>query len=173
MSTDSKESVDQSLTFPRAIAEGAAMGGKFLTFVLAGEEFGIEIAKIQEIIAMTPITPVPRAPHYIRGVINLRGKVMRVVDLRLKLGMDEHRQTAQTCIIVVHAAGTDMGLVVDRVSDVLDIAGRDIEDAPSFGADVDYILGIGKETGRVRLLLDIERILSVQDVVEISAPAAG
>src|SRR5713226_7769151 len=136
-------------------------GGKFLMFFLASEEYGIEILKVQEIIGMMNITRVPRTPHFIRGVINLRGKVIPVVDLRLKFGMESKEQTAETCIIVVQTAGIEMGIIVDKVSEVRAIAGRDIEDAPSFGAgvDTDYIFGIGKSDGRVKLLLDIDKVL--------------
>lgn len=148
---------------------GKGSGGKFLTFFLAGEEYGIEILKVHEIIGMMPITRVPRTPHFIRGVINLRGKVIPIVELRLKFGMESVEQTSETCIIVVHVEGIEMGIVVDRVSEVLNIAGGEIEDAPSFGEDVntDYILGIGKTQAKVKILLDIDRVLSSQDVVQL------
>jgi len=147
---------------------------KFLTFFLADEEYGLEILKVQEIIGMLPITPVPRTPEFIRGVVNLRGKVVPIADLRLKFGMKCIEQTDETCIIVVQAQQIQMGIVVDRVSEVLDIAARDIEDAPSFGVDIntDYILGIGKSDGRVKLLLDIDRVLSNQEVINIHSAAA-
>lgn len=140
---------------------------KFLTFYLAGEEYGIEILKVQEIIGILPITRVPRTPRFIRGVINLRGKVISVVDLRLKFSMEEKEATPETCIIVVQTAGMEMGIMVDKVSEVLAIASSEIEDTPSFGTSIktDYILGIGKSQGKVKLLLDIERVLSTQDVV--------
>jgi purine-binding chemotaxis protein CheW len=142
--------------------------GKFLTFFLAAEEYGLEILKVQEIIGMMDITPVPRAPEHIRGVINLRGKVIPVVDLRLRFGMAGAERTAETCIIVVEANRIQTGIVVDQVSEVLDIPQENIEDAPAFGADVqtDYILGIGKAQGRVRLLLDIDKVLAGQEIVE-------
>ena len=137
-------------------------GGKFLTFFLAGEEYGLEILKVQEIIGMMDITPVPRTPEHIRGVINLRGKVIPIVDLRLKFGMPGTERTAETCIIVVEANAVQTGIVVDQVSEVLDIEGPEIEDTPVFGADVqtDFILGIGKSGSRVKLLLDIDRVLT-------------
>ncbi|MGB9589129.1 MAG: chemotaxis protein CheW [Armatimonadota bacterium] len=140
-------------------------GGKFLTFFLAGEEYGLEILKVQEIIGMMPITSVPRTPSFIKGVINLRGKIIPIVDLRLKLEMESKEQTEETCTIVVQANGVEVGLVVDKVSEVLDIAEEDIEDAPAFGSSIqsDYILGIGKSEGRVKLLLDIDKVLSLQD----------
>ncbi len=146
-------------------------GGKFLTFFLAGEEYGLEILKVHEIIGMMPITTVPRTPSHIKGVINLRGKVIPVVDLRLKLEMDTKEQTEETCIIVVQSSGLEVGVVVDKVSEVLDIASSDIDDTPSFGINVnsDYILGIGKSEGRVKLLLDIDKVLSGTDAAGFSA----
>jgi purine-binding chemotaxis protein CheW len=148
-----------------------ASGGKFLTFFLAGEEYGIAILKVHEIIGMMAITSVPRTPEYIRGVINLRGKVIPIIDLRLKFGMPAQDQTSETCIIVVHVEGIELGIVVDRVSEVSNIAGESIEDVPSFGADVctDYILGIGKSQGKVKILLDIDRVLSTSEVNAISS----
>ncbi len=136
-------------------------GGKFLTFFLAGEEYGLEILKVQEIIGIMEITPVPRTPDHIRGVINLRGKVIPIVDLRLKFSMEAAERTSETCIIVVEANRRQTGIVVDQVSEVLDILSEEIEDAPAFGADVrtDYILGIGKSQGHVKLLLEIDRVL--------------
>jgi purine-binding chemotaxis protein CheW len=148
-------------------------GGKFLTFFLAGEEYGIEILKVHEIIGVMPITMVPRTPTYIRGVINLRGKVIPIVDLRLKFGMESKAQTMETCIIVVHVQGVEMGIFVDRVSEVLNIASEDIEHPPSFGSEVntDYILGIGKSQDKIKILLDIDRVLSTSEVVGIHAAA--
>lgn len=115
---------------------------------------------------MRPITPVPRTPHFIRGVINLRGKVITVVDLRLKFGMRPEEKTDETCIVIVQSQGVQIGCVVDKVFEVLDISAEDIEDAPSFGVDVntDYILGIGKSHGEVKLLLDIDNVLSEQEM---------
>ncbi|RKY26817.1 MAG: chemotaxis protein CheW [Planctomycetota bacterium] len=144
--------------------------GKYLTFVLAEEEYGLEILKVREIIGVMDITPVPRTPEFIKGVINLRGKVIPVIDLRLKFGMQEAERTDETCIIVVDVEGVEMGIVVDKVSEVLDIAGGDIEDAPSFGVTVntDYILGIGKAQGKVKMLLDIGRVLNAEDLASLA-----
>ncbi len=144
--------------------------GKYLTFGLAKEDYGLEILKVREIIGMMDITPVPLTPEYFRGVINLRGKVIPVVDLRMKFGMESIEQTPNTCIIVVDVSGVEMGVVVDRVSEVLDIVSEDIEDAPSFGADVDteYIRGIGKTGGRVTILLDIDGVISSEEIEAIS-----
>jgi purine-binding chemotaxis protein CheW len=149
------------------------IGGKFLTFFLADEEYGIEILKVQEIIGMMSVTPVPRTPSFVRGVINLRGKVTPIIDLRLKFGMPAIAQTEETCIIVVRAQGVEMGIVVDKVSEVLDIATEDIDAVPSFGATVNtaYILGIGKAAGKVKLLLHIDKVLSTDEVVDLRATA--
>ena len=146
-------------------------GGKFLTFLLGGEEYGLEILKVQEIIGMMNITPVPRTPNYVRGVINLRGKVIPIVDLRLKFDMEAAERTSETCIIVVEANRVQTGIVVDQVSEVLDILSDDIEDTPAFGADVktDFILGIGKPEGHVALLLDIDKVLIDGGVAQLSS----
>jgi purine-binding chemotaxis protein CheW len=146
-------------------------GGKFLTFFLANEEYGLEILKVVEIIGMMDVTPVPRTPVFIKGVINLRGKVIPVMDLRIKFGMEAVEQTDETVIIVVNAHNMEMGIVVDKVSEVLDIASESVEDSPAFGTEVntEYILGIGKSDGNVKLLLDIDKILTTQDIVEIQS----
>jgi purine-binding chemotaxis protein CheW len=143
--------------------------GKYLTFSLAGEEYGIGILKVKEIIGMMPITMVPRTPPFVKGVINLRGKVIPVVDLRLKFGMEEMGYTERTCIIVVEIAGQGssllIGIVVDAVSEVLNIKGGDIEETPAFGAklDTEYILGMAKMNGGVKILLDIDRVLKGEE----------
>jgi purine-binding chemotaxis protein CheW len=154
-------------------AASSRQGEKFLTFFLANEEYGIEILKVQEIIGMMGITPVPRTPHFVRGVINLRGKVITVVDLRLKFAMEPKEQTEETCIIVVQTHGIQMGIMVDKVSEVLDIATKDIEDAPSFGIEVntDFILGMGKSQSKVKLLLDIDKVLTSPELKQVNAAA--
>jgi purine-binding chemotaxis protein CheW len=120
-------------------------GGEFLTFFLDDDEYGFEILKVQEIIGMMSVTPVPRTPPFVQGVINLRGKVIPIIDLRMKFAMPAVAQTEETCIIVVRAQGIAMGIVVDKVSEVLDMATEDI-DVLCCGAAVntDYMLGIGK-----------------------------
>jgi purine-binding chemotaxis protein CheW len=155
-------------------ASARQRAGKYLTFSLAGEEYGLEILKVREIIGMMDITAVPRTPPFIKGVINLRGKVIPVVDLRLKFGMPEAQTTDETCIIVVQVGQVEMGILVDNVSEVLDIQGQDIEDAPTFGTDVntDFILGMGKANGKVTILLDIGKVLGSDDIQTI-AQAAG
>jgi purine-binding chemotaxis protein CheW len=143
----------------------ASRAGKYLTFFLLGEEYGVAILKVSEIIGPQPITRVPGVPDFVRGVINLRGKVIAVTDLRRKFGMA--RDGAQDgCIVVVAMQGVVTGLVVDHVGDVVTIDEPDIEDAPSFGAGIhtEFLLGIGKAGGRVRLLLDIDRVLSVGEI---------
>jgi purine-binding chemotaxis protein CheW len=151
-------------------AGASSASSKFLTFVLADEEYGIEILKVHEIIGVMPITKVPRTPHYVRGVINLRGKVIPVVELRLKFEMEPAPQTDETCIIVVQAQGVQTGIIVDKVSEVLDITADNVSDTPSFGAAVntDYLLGIGKSQGKVKLLLDIDKVLSTGDAAMLA-----
>ena len=158
----------------RSAGATASRAGKYLTFFLAREEYGLEILKVHEIMGVMPITRVPRTPSFVRGVINLRGKVIPIVDLRAKFGMESSEATAENCIIVVQVHGAQTGVIVDRVSEVSDIADDQVEDAPAFGGDVrtDFLLGIAKSTDRVRLLLDIERVLSTQDVVDLRAVRA-
>ena len=157
----------------QAIRTNTRKEGKYLTFTLAGEEYGIGILKVKEIIGMMPVTFVPRIPEFVKGVINLRGKVIPVVDLRLKFGMESIDYTERTCIIVVEfeaQSGTVMiGIVVDAVSEVLNIKGDDIEDTPTFGAglNTDYILGMAKMGGGVKILLDIDRVLSTEEVAAL------
>jgi purine-binding chemotaxis protein CheW len=146
--------------------EQSTRAGKYLTFALADEEYGLEILKVREIISMSEITSMPKTPEYVKGVINLRGKVIPVIDLRLKFSMDEAPYTDETCIIVVDVNGVEMGIIVDHVSEVLDISAGDIEDAPEFGASVniDFILGMGKAEGRVTILLDISKVIGTEDI---------
>ena len=154
-----------------AVAEATTdLGGKYLTFRLADEEYGLEILKVREIMGMMEITAVPRTPEFVRGVINLRGNVIPVIDLRLKFGMEAVEQTEETCIIVVDVEGMEMGIVVDRVSEVLDIVAEEIQDAPSFGVsvDTDFILGIGKANDQVTILLNISEVLTSADAAVLT-----
>jgi purine-binding chemotaxis protein CheW len=130
---------------------------------------------VQEIIGRMPITPVPLTSKYILGVINLRGKIHPIMDLKIKFGMDQSQITDETCIIVIKTASLMMGVLVDKVSEVVNVASGDIEDTPSFGADVDteYLLGVGKTGGRVRLLLDIEKIITASDIINLKKAAGG
>jgi purine-binding chemotaxis protein CheW len=164
-------------TMDQAVKAMADREGKYLTFSLAGEEYGIGILKVKEIIGMMPITTVPRTPPFVKGVINLRGKVIPVVDLRLKFGMQEMAYTERTCIIVVETRGEGgavlIGIVVDSVSEVLNIKGSDIEETPTFGArlDTDYILGMAKMSGGVKILLDIDRVLGAEEIAILDKAA--
>ncbi len=148
----------------------SSRGGKYLTFSLSGEEYGINIIKIKEIIGMMPITTVPQTPQFVKGVINLRGKVIPVIDLRLKFGMAPIPYGERTCIIVVEIEGASgtvlVGGVVDSVSEVMNIKNEDIEDSPSFGTrlDTDAILGMAKTDGDVKILLDIDMVLNVEEL---------
>lgn len=145
-------------------------GGKYLTFMLADEEQGVEILKVREIVCMMKITAVPQMPNYLKGVINLRGKVIPVVDLRLKFELPEIEATEQTCIIVVDV-GMEIGIIVDTVSEVLDIDGENIEPPPPFGRSLNtsMILGMGKIGDEVKILLDIDKILTGDELDHLSS----
>ena len=164
-------------TIGQAISVMTDKEGKYLTFALAGEEYGISILKIKEIIGMMPITTIPQTPQFVKGVINLRGKVIPVVDLRLRFGMERINYTERTCIIVVEISGGSgtvmIGIVVDSVSEVLNIKGGDIEETPTFGTklETDYILGMAKAQGGVKILLDIDRVLSRDEVTLLDKAA--
>lgn len=151
-----------------------AKEGKYLTFSLGGEVYGLEILKVQEIIGIMTVTRVPRTPEFVRGVINLRGKVIPVVDLRLKFGLDKVVDTERTCIIVMQVTKDDtsvtMGVIVDEVSEVLDISGAQIEEAPEFGGQVDteFIMGMGKIEKKVIMLLDVDRVLTGGEIEAVS-----
>ncbi len=152
--------------------------GKYMTFKLAAEEYGLEIMKVREIIRLMEITRVPKTQEFMRGVINLRGRVIPVVDLRLKFGMPRTEATEQTVIIVVqYAVGAQeitMGILVDEVLEVLSIANENIEPSPAFGSavvDTQFILGVGKADKRVIFLLDIGRVLSAQESVQVAQAA--
>jgi len=164
-------------TVDQAVSAMAEREGKYLTFSLAEEEYGIGILKIKEIIGMMPITPVPQTPEHVKGVINLRGKVIPVVDLRLRFGMESIEYDERTCIIVVEIAGQSgtvmIGIVVDAVSEVLNINGDDIEETPTFGSklNTDYILGMAKMEGGVKILLDIDKVLSTEEIAVLEEAA--
>lgn len=150
-------------------APGQSHAGKYLTFALATEEYGLPVLKVREIIKVMPITAVPQVPSHVRGVINLRGKVIPVIDLRLKFGLPSQDDTDQTCIVVVQVESTHqkvmMGLLVDGVSEVLNIAPQDMEDPPAFGEQIrtDYMRGVAKVKGTVKILLDIDKVLAADD----------
>ena len=154
---------------------GIEKDSKYLTFSLDAEEYGIGILKIKEIIGMMTVTKVPQTPEFVKGVINLRGKVIPVIDLRQRFDLAQTGYTLRTCIVVVEIAGQtgtfSIGLVVDSVSEVLNIKAEDIDPPPSFGARVntDYILGMAKMNGNVKILLDIERVLSLSEMTSLVA----
>jgi purine-binding chemotaxis protein CheW len=154
--------------------EGKSLAGKYLTFRLASEEYGIEILKVVEIIKIMEITAVPRTPEFVRGVINLRGKVIPVVELRRKFNMETQEDTSETCIIVVSAAmpqgaTVQMGILVDTVSEVLDIQAAEIEPPPQFGSSIDtnFIQGMAKVKGAVKILIDIDKVLTSQELASL------
>jgi purine-binding chemotaxis protein CheW len=148
----------------------SARGGKYLTFILADEEYGLEILKVREIIGIMDITAVPQMPGYVKGVINLRGKVIPVIDLRLKFDLEPAEYTDQTCVVVVDV-GALMGVIVDTVQEVLDIDAAQIDPPPSLGAAVDtsFVLGMGKVKDDVKILLDIDKVLSGQELEGLEA----
>jgi purine-binding chemotaxis protein CheW len=147
--------------------------GKYLTFKLGPGHYGLEILKVREIIGIIGVTAIPLAPAHVKGVINLRGTVIPVVDLRLKFGMDEVEATAETCIIVAHVGDREIGVLVDQVSEVQYFNSTDIQDPPAFGQDIDieFILGIGKSSDHVTLLLDINRVLMASEIEDLCATA--
>ena len=159
--------------------DASARAGRYLTFSMAREEYGLEILKVQEIIGMMNVTRVPRTPDFIRGVINLRGKVIPVIDLRRKLQFEAKDDTDRTCIIVVQVQHADttitMGIIVDSVSEVLNVSATQIEPTPEFGFNIstEFILGMGKVDKRVIILLDADRILSTGELTEATASVRG
>lgn len=170
----------QTMDAPRTATN---RGGKYLTFVLGNEEYGLAILKVREIIGFMDITAVPRTPPYVRGVINLRGQVISVIDLRAKFGMEIAQRTEHTCIIVVEmiqeGRKLSTGIIVDRVSEVLNITAENVEDAPAFscGVKTNFIVGMGKVGSSVKILLDIDRVLTQEELAELqggeSVPAAA
>jgi len=140
--------------------------GKYLTFQLGNEEYAIQVLRVREIMGIQDITAVPQTPNCVKGVINLRGKVIPVVDLRLKFGMPEMEYTQRTCIIVVQVHSDSqtlpIGVVVDAVSEVVTLQGDEIENTPDFGngESTPYLLGMAKVKGKVKILLDIDIVLS-------------
>jgi len=157
----------------------SALAGRYMSFQLADEDYGLEILKVREIIGLLEITRIPRAPAFIRGVINLRGRVIPVVDLRVKFGMEATAATEQTVVIVLQVAfagrALTMGVLVDRVLEVLNFEASAIEPPPDLGqasAGSDFILGVGKTAHRVVFLLDIAKILSGEEASQLAQAAA-
>lgn len=154
-------------------AKADIRAGKYLVFHLGEEEFGIQVQKVREIMGVQDITQVPQTPAHVKGVINLRGKVIPVVDLRLKFDMPAREYTHRTCIIVVQVSGSRgamlMGIVVDGVVEVLNIAGSDVEDTPSFGKEVEvpYVMGMAKIKSKVKILLDIDQVMTARELAHL------
>lgn len=148
------------------------MAGKYLTFSLENEEYGVGILKVKEIIGVMPVTPIPKTPAHVKGVINLRGKVIPIIDMRLKFEMHEAEVNERTCVVVVEILNNEeqslIGVVVDSVSEVINIADEEIEDAPDFGAGVEadsqYIVGMAKTGDGVKILLDIDQVITGEDI---------
>ncbi|MCI0667320.1 MAG: chemotaxis protein CheW [Methylococcaceae bacterium] len=165
--------VDMQQTNAKPAAESAGFNGEsnqFLTFQLAGEVYAIAILHIREIIEYGSLTAVPMVPDFIAGVINLRGSVVPVIDLGARFGRSVTKITKRTSIVVIEIADGDkmleIGITVDLVNEVLEIAGSDIEAAPSFGASIrtDFIAGMGKVNGQFMILLDVQRVLSIDEL---------
>ena len=161
----------------QAVKAKTVKTGKYLTFSLSDEEYGLGIIKVKEIIGMMAITSVPRTPEFIKGVINLRGKVIPVMDLRLKFSMEPIPYSDRTCIIVVEVDSNEstvlIGIVVDSVSEVLNINDDEIEETPTFGTSLntEYILGMAKIEGGVKILLDIDKVLSTEEIATLEKTA--
>ncbi len=160
------------------ITSQAAAPGKYLTFVLGGESYGIPVLKVREIIRHIEVTAVPQMPDYVKGVTNLRGKIIPVVDLRIKFGLASTETTERTCIVVVQVGSAatskiQMGLVVDAVEEVANIAAGEIEPTPDFGTtlNTEYILGMAKVKGTVKSLLDIDQVVGVGETEGIARAA--
>jgi purine-binding chemotaxis protein CheW len=162
--------VETANTSEPAVTRGewTAQGGKFLTFLLGDEDYGVEILKVRELLGIQDITVVPHTREYMRGVINLRGKVIPVIDLRIRFGLPPIQYNDQTCIVVVDV-GTLMGIIVDTVREVHDIPATDIQPPPRLDSSVDaaFILGMGKINDDVKILLDIGRVLNGDELVEV------
>ena len=161
-----------------ATVAARSLTGKYLTFTLQNESYGIEVLKVREIIRQSTITAVPQMPAFIRGVINLRGKIIPVMDLRRRFDFAEAADTGQTCIVVVQVKLLDgkatlMGLVVDGVEEVINLNAADIEQTPDFGGQIcaDYILGLAKVKGVVKALLDIDLVVGADALKEKKTPA--
>jgi purine-binding chemotaxis protein CheW len=163
----------QSMAVTQRKSEPATAGGKFLTFALGREEYGLPVLKVREIIKVMDITHVPQVEAHVLGVINLRGKVIPVIDLRRKFGFEAQAPTERTCIIVTEVALTSstvmMGIVVDTVSEVVNVSPAEIEQPPDFGGQRtnDFLLGLAKVKGGVKILLDLDRVLGSDGQVAI------
>jgi purine-binding chemotaxis protein CheW len=161
----------QDLSAALSAIDGRA--GKYLAFHVGAEEYAIGVLGVREIMGMQDVTAVPHTPAYIKGIINLRGKVVPVIDLRLKFQMPQADYTARTCIVVVNvpgdAGGVLMGVIVDAVSEVVNVVAGEIENPPDFGEGISipYLIGIAKSKGTVKLLLNIEQVLTASELTGI------
>ena len=162
-----------TLAEPQLPTRRCAAAGKYLTFKLGVEEFAIEVLKVREIMGVQHITAVPQTPASVKGVINLRGKVVPVVDLRIRFGLPDTEYTARTCIIVVQIHTTEtlqMGIVVDEVCEVLNLVEGELQETPNFGHGIStpYLLGMAKVKGKVKILLDIDHVLASEEAAGLS-----
>lgn len=152
---------------------------QYLTFFLAGEEYALSILKVKEIIEYDTVTKVPKTPSWVRGVINLRGSVVPVMDLAVKFGLKECQVTKTSCIIMVESElgerNTTIGLMADSVSQVVDLGASDIEEPPTFGTnvEVDYLIGMARMGKKFALLLDIDKVLSAEELLKVSGLDLG
>lgn len=152
----------------------SSLKGKYLTFLLGNEEYGIQILKVKEIIGMMEYTIIPKTPKFVKGVINLRGKIIPILDLRLKFELEEKEYDKITCIIVVEVEKEgnkkQIGIIVDTVSEVLNIQGEEVESPKDYGVEIegDFLLGIGKLKSKVVMLMDIERVVSIEELSILS-----
>ncbi len=155
--------------------DGASDGTQYLTFALGAEEYGVAILNVQEIKGFAPVTPIPNAPPHVKGVMNLRGTIVPVLDLRLRLGMPPVAYGPFTVIVVLSVGGRIVGAIVDSVSDVLTIADAEVQQTPTFGAAVDVrlIAGIAQADAKLVVLLDVEALLRHEDLAPLDGPAAG
>jgi len=138
----------------------------YLTFHIGSEDFGIDIAHVIEIIGIQRITAVPDMPHYMQGVINLRGKVISVMDVRLRFDMEQREYDDRTCVVVVNVGEDTVGLIVDRVNEVVEISSNQIQPVPQLQLNEDYIMGLGKLNDEVKILIDVDRLINEGDFVE-------
>jgi purine-binding chemotaxis protein CheW len=154
---------------------GIKLAGKYLIFALDKEEYAIEILKVNQIIRLQLITTIPCTPPFVRGVINLRGMIIPIIDLRKKFGMSDHSDTERTCIVVIQLDKNDIkiniGVVIDEVREVLEIAAVDIESTPEFGIGIntEFITGIAKTGKSVKMILDISKVLTTSEIGELTA----
>jgi purine-binding chemotaxis protein CheW len=167
---------EQTKRIDQEIQAETSRDGKYLTFSLGQEEYGVGILRVREIIGLIKVTEIPKMPDYVKGVINLRGKVSPIIDLRLKFSMESAKDTDRTCIILVETDKNNttvlMGMVVDSVSEVMQLGAEEIENPPDVGGvDTDYIMGIAKKEDKVILLLDIDKVMNSGELAILESAA--